>query len=73
MFSLTEQSEGRARAIAFLIDAYEGVSSQIAQVTALRQAVASNRASLQAVEAGYEVGTRIVQACGTLFSMKNAR
>jgi outer membrane protein len=39
-------------------DAYEGVSSQIAQVIALRQAVASNRASLQAVEAGYEVGTK---------------
>jgi outer membrane protein len=39
-------------------DAYQGVISQIAQVNSLRQAVASNRASLQAVEAGYEVGTK---------------
>lgn len=39
-------------------DAYQGVISQIAQVNALRQAVASSRASLQAVEAGYDVGTK---------------
>jgi outer membrane protein len=39
-------------------DAYQGVISQIAQVNSLRQAVASSRASLQAVEAGYEVGTK---------------
>ena len=32
--------------------------SQIAQVGALRQAVESNRVSLQATEAGYEVGTK---------------
>jgi outer membrane protein len=39
-------------------DAYQGVISQIAQVQALRQAVESNRVSLQATEAGYEVGTK---------------
>ena len=39
-------------------DAYQGVISQIAQVRALQQAVASNRISLSATEAGYEVGTK---------------
>jgi outer membrane protein len=39
-------------------DSYQGVISQIAQVGALRQAVESNRVSLQATEAGYEVGTK---------------
>lgn len=39
-------------------DAYQGVISQIAQVSALKQAVESNRVSLQATEAGYEVGTK---------------
>ena len=39
-------------------DAYQGVISQIAQVQSLRQAVESNRVSLQATEAGYEVGTK---------------
>ncbi len=39
-------------------DAYQGVISQIAQVGALKQAVESNQVSLQATEAGYEVGTK---------------
>jgi outer membrane protein len=39
-------------------DAYQGVISQIAQVQALRQSVESNRISLQATEAGYDVGTK---------------
>jgi outer membrane protein len=39
-------------------DAYQGVISQIAQVQALQQAVESSRISLQATEAGYEVGTK---------------
>jgi outer membrane protein len=46
------QTEEQAR------DAYQGVISQIAQVGALKQAVASNQISLQATEAGYEVGTK---------------
>ncbi len=39
-------------------DAYQGVVSQIAQIQALRQAVESNQVSLQATEAGYDVGTK---------------
>ena len=39
-------------------DAYQGVISQIAQVQALQQAVQSNRISLEATEAGYDVGTK---------------
>jgi len=39
-------------------DAYQGVISQIAQVGALKQAVESNQISLQATEAGYDVGTK---------------
>lgn len=39
-------------------DAYQGVINEIERVTALRQAVESSRTSLQATEAGYEVGTR---------------
>jgi outer membrane protein len=46
------QTEQQAR------DAYQGVISQIAQVQALRQAVESNQVSLQATEAGYDVGTK---------------
>jgi outer membrane protein len=49
---VSRQTEQQAR------DAYQGVSSQIAQVQALRQAVESNRVSLAATEAGYEVGTK---------------
>ena len=40
MFSLTEQSEGRARAIAFLIDAYEGVRTAAGKGLPHAQAVA---------------------------------
>jgi len=39
-------------------DAYQGVISQIAQVGALKQAVQSNQISLQAIQAGYDVGTK---------------
>ena len=49
---VSRQTEQQAR------DAYQGVISQIAQVQALKQAVESNRVSLQATEAGYEVGTK---------------
>ena len=48
----SRQTEQQAR------DAYQGVISQIAQVQALKQAVESNRVSLSATEAGYEVGTK---------------
>jgi outer membrane protein len=49
---VSRQTEQQAR------DAYQGVISQIAQVQALRQAVESTRVSLEATEAGYEVGTK---------------
>ncbi|MCC7464364.1 MAG: TolC family outer membrane protein [Gammaproteobacteria bacterium] len=49
---VSRQTEQQSR------DAYQGVISQIAQVQALRQAVESNRVSLAATEAGYEVGTK---------------
>ncbi|MGH8136269.1 MAG: TolC family outer membrane protein, partial [Steroidobacteraceae bacterium] len=39
-------------------DAYLGVSSEVARVQSLRQAVESTKTALQATEAGYEVGTR---------------
>ena len=39
-------------------DAYRGVMSSVAQVKAYRQAVTSSKTSLEATEAGYEVGTR---------------
>jgi outer membrane protein len=41
-------------------DAYQGVISQIAQVQALKQAVASDRIALEATQAGYQVGTKTV-------------
>ena len=39
-------------------DAYLGVTSEISRVEALRQAVESNRTSLRATEAGFQVGTQ---------------
>jgi outer membrane protein len=39
-------------------DAYLGVQSEMARVTALRQALESSQTALKATEAGYEVGTR---------------
>ncbi|MEP7243230.1 MAG: TolC family outer membrane protein [Gammaproteobacteria bacterium] len=39
-------------------DAYLGVNSEVARVTALKQALESSQTALKATEAGYEVGTR---------------
>ena len=39
-------------------DAYQSVTSEMARVQALKQAVESSRTALAATEAGYEVGTR---------------
>jgi outer membrane protein len=50
----SRQTEEQAR------DSYQGVVSQIAQVQALKRAVESNRISLQAAQAGYDVGTKTV-------------
>jgi outer membrane protein len=41
-------------------DSYQGVISQIAQIRARRRAFESNRISLEAAQAGYEVGTKTV-------------
>ena len=41
-------------------DAYQGLVSEIDQVTTLKRAVNSNRIALQAMEAGYQVGTKTV-------------
>ena len=41
-------------------DAYRGVDASISLVRALNQAVTSGRSSLEATEAGFEVGTRTI-------------
>ena len=41
-------------------DAYRGVTASISTVQALKQAVVSNQAALEAVEGGYQVGKRTV-------------
>ncbi len=52
-------------------DAYRGVISGISQVKALAQAVVSNNSALEAIEAGFQVGTRtsvdVLQAQSALF------
>ncbi len=50
--TISRQTEYQAR------DAYNGVVSEIAQVSALKQGVVSADTALKATEAGYEVGTR---------------
>ena len=49
---ISRQTERQSR------DAYLGVTSEIARVTALKQALESSQTALKATEAGYEVGTR---------------
>jgi outer membrane protein len=41
-------------------DAYQGLVSEIEQVTTLKRAVNSNRIALQAMQAGYQAGTKTV-------------
>jgi outer membrane protein len=52
--------------------AYLGVLSQVSQVKALKQAIASNESSLEATQAGFEVGTRttvdVLNVRSSLFS-----
>jgi outer membrane protein len=50
--TVSRQTEYQAR------DAYNGVVSEIAQVSALKQGVVSADTALKATEAGYDVGTR---------------
>ena len=55
--------------------AYLGVESAIAQIGALEQAVVSSRSALDAVEAGFQVGTRtsvdVLDAQSDLFQARN--
>lgn len=55
--------------------AYLGVTSAIAQIGALDQAVTSSRSALDAVEAGFQVGTRtsvdVLDAQSDLFQARN--
>ena len=55
VFSLTEQSEGRARAIGYLIDAYEGVEDRTGQGLPHAQAVADILR-----DAGYDERVQVV-------------
>jgi len=64
---VTRETERQAR------DAYLGVISERSRVTALKQAVASNRTALEATEAGFDVGTRtIVDVLNSQFSLYQA-
>ncbi len=54
-------------------DAYLGVTSTIAQVKALKQALVSNQAAHEATQAGFEVGTRTaIDVLSTLRSVYGA-
>ncbi len=56
-----QQLEGVQREITRQVrDAYRGQQAAISQVKALRQALVSNRSSLEATRAGLEVGTRTI-------------
>lgn len=56
-------------------DAYLGVNSEISRVTALEQAVRSSRTAAEAIEAGFQVGTRtsvdVLDAKRDLFRARN--
>ncbi len=55
-------------------DAYLGVISEISRIKALKQALASSQAALEATEAGFEVGTRTtVDVLGSRRNLLNAR
>ena len=56
--ALDELERERRRTQRETRDAYLGVNSSISQVSALEQAVRSNEAAANAVEAGFQVGTR---------------
>ena len=65
----------RREAVRQTRQAYLGVESAIARVGALRQAVVSSRSALDAVEAGFQVGTRtsvdVLDAQRDLFQARN--
>ena len=65
----------RREAVRQTRQAYLGVESAIARVGALRQAVVSSRSALDAVDAGFQVGTRtsvdVLDAQRDLFQARN--
>lgn len=69
------QERARREAVRQTRQAYLGVESAIARVGALRQAVVSSRSALEAVDAGFQVGTRtsvdVLDAQRDLFQARN--
>ncbi|WP_421620682.1 TolC family outer membrane protein [Alkalilimnicola ehrlichii] len=58
--ALEELEETRRAVVRGATDAYRGVRSAIARTAAFEQAITSTQRALEAVEAGFEVGTRTV-------------
>ena len=69
------QERARRDAVRLTRQAYLGVESAIARVGALRQAVVSSQSALDAIEAGFQVGTRtsvdVLDAQRDLFQAQN--
>ena len=69
------QEQARRAAVRQTRQAYLGVESAIARVGALKQAVVSSQSALDAVEAGFQVGTRtsvdVLDAQRDLFQARN--
>ena len=73
--SMHSQERARRDAVRQTRQAYLGVESAIARVGALRQAVVSSQSALDAVDAGFQVGTRtsvdVLDAQRDLFQARN--
>ena len=73
--SMHIQERARRDAVRQTRQAYLGVESAIARVEALRQAVVSSQSALDAVDAGFQVGTRtsvdVLDAQRDLFQARN--
>ena len=69
------QERARRNAVRLTRQGYLGVESAIARVGALRQAVVSSQSALDAIEAGFQVGTRtsvdVLDAQRDLFQAQN--
>ena len=73
--AMHKQERARREAVRQTRQAYLGVESAIARVGALRQAVVSSQSALDAVDAGFQVGTRtsvdVLDAQRDLFQARN--
>ncbi|QBQ56480.1 type I secretion protein TolC [Nitrosococcus wardiae] len=56
--ALEQLEQARRQVVRQTREAFLGVISEVSQVKALQQAIVSNESSLEATEAGFEVGTR---------------